>query len=98
MYSRERSPRSEALEIAVQAAEHEWTQPRQALMLATAETCFEVALAAERLRLLQRQQEAVDKAATEARDRFRLGPAALAGELDDPTLQRANAQLLPPRQ
>jgi outer membrane protein len=42
-------------------------------MLATAEAYFNAAFAAERLRLLQRQQQAVDKAAAEARDRFRIG-------------------------
>ncbi len=73
VYSRERSARSQALEIAAQASELEWAQSRQALMLATTEAYFNAALAAERLRLLQRQQQAVDQAATEARDRFRIG-------------------------
>ncbi|MEW6706422.1 MAG: TolC family outer membrane protein [Pseudomonadota bacterium] len=73
LYSRERSARSQALEIAAQAAESEWAQARQALMLHTTEAYFDAALAAERLRLLQRQQQAVDRAAQEARDRFRIG-------------------------
>ncbi|MGA0609406.1 TolC family protein [Caldimonas sp. KR1-144] len=73
VYSRERSARSEALETSARAAEFEWTQARQALMLSTTEAYFGAALAAERLRLLQRQQQAVDQAATEARDRFRIG-------------------------
>jgi outer membrane protein len=73
VYSRERSARSQALEIAAQAAEVEWVQSRQALMLATTKAYFNTALAAERLRLLQRQQHAVDQAAAEARDRFRIG-------------------------
>lgn len=73
VYSRERSARSESLTLAAEAAQHEWVQARQALMLRTAEVYFDAALAAERLQLLQRQQRAVDKAATEAQDRFRLG-------------------------
>ena len=91
VYSRERSARSEALEIAAQAAEPEWRQARQSLMLATAEAYFEAALAAERLRLLQRQQEAVDQAATEARDRFRIGDRPVT-DVHDATARAAALQ------
>jgi outer membrane protein len=73
VYSRERSARSESLTLAADAAQHAWAQSRQTLMLRTAEVYFNAALAAERLQLLQRQQRAVDKAAAEAQDRFRLG-------------------------
>lgn len=73
VYSRERSARGESLAIAAEAAQHEWTQSRQRLMLRTAEAYFNAALAAERLQVLQRQQRAVDKAAAEAQDRFRIG-------------------------
>lgn len=73
VYSQERSARSEALGIAAQAADLEWAQARQDLMLRTTDTYFQAALAAERLRLLRRQEDAVQRAATEARDRFRLG-------------------------
>lgn len=73
VYSRERTARGESLTLAAQAAEHEWTRSRQALMLRTAESYFDAALAGERLQLLLRQQRAIDRAATEARDRFRLG-------------------------
>jgi len=73
VYSRERSARSEALEIAAQAAELDWVQARQALILRTADSYFDAALAAARLRVLARQQLAVDRAATEARDRFQIG-------------------------
>ena len=73
VYSRERSARSRQLEIAAEAAESEWTQSRQDLMLRTADAYFDTALAHERLRLIARQQDAVDRALTEARDRFRIG-------------------------
>ncbi len=73
IYSRERSARGEALGVAARAAELQWTQARQSLMLHTAQAYFEAALAGEKLRLLQQQQQAVARAATEAQDRFRLG-------------------------
>lgn len=73
VYSRERSARSRQLEIAAEAAESEWAQSRQDLMLRTADAYFDTALAYERLRLIARQQDAVDRALTEARDRFRIG-------------------------
>ena len=73
VYSRERSARSRQLEIAAEAAESEWAQSRQDLMLRTADAYFDTALAHERLRLVARQQDAVDRALTEARDRFRIG-------------------------
>lgn len=73
VYGRERSARSEALQISAQAAAFEWRQAQQALMLGTAEAYFDAALAAQRLRLLRRQQQAVERMAVEAQDRFRLG-------------------------
>lgn len=73
VYSRERSARSRQLQIAAEAAGFEWTQSRQDLMLRTADAYFDTALAHERLRLVARQQDAVDRALTEARDRFRIG-------------------------
>ncbi|HEY0819455.1 MAG TPA: TolC family outer membrane protein [Rhizobacter sp.] len=73
VYSRERTARSESLALSAEAARHEWALSRQALMLRTAEVYFNAALAAERLYLVERQQRAVDQAATEAQDRFRLG-------------------------
>jgi outer membrane protein len=73
LYSRERSARADALAIAAEAAEHAWVDARQSLMLATTEAYFLAALADQRVHLLQRQQQAVDEAAAQARDRFRLG-------------------------
>lgn len=73
IYSRERSARGDRLAIAAQAAETGWTQARQALMLRTAEAWFDVALAGERLRLVARQQAAVERTLAETRERFRVG-------------------------
>lgn len=73
LYSRERSAQGRALSLSAESAGHQWAQARQALMLRTADSYFEAALAAERLRLLQQQMQAVQRAATEAQDRFRIG-------------------------
>ena len=56
-------------------AELEWQSAQQALMLRTAERYFDAALAAESLRVLRRQQGAVERSLLEARDRFKLGDA-----------------------
>ena len=48
---------------------------QQALMLRVAERYFDAALAVESLRVLRRQQEAVERSLLEARDRFKLGDA-----------------------
>lgn len=73
VYSAQRSARSRQLEIGADVAEAEWIQARQALMLRSADLYFQLALASERLRLLKRQQEAVERMLAEARDRFRIG-------------------------
>ncbi|MEY3252788.1 MAG: hypothetical protein RL227_1761 [Pseudomonadota bacterium] len=73
IYGRERSASARTLEIAAEAAALEWAQAQQALMLRSTEAYFNVVLAAERLRLLGQQQQAVEEAAVEAADRFRLG-------------------------
>jgi outer membrane protein len=73
LVSRERDAQSRQLEIAADMSELEWLDAQQALMLRSAERYFDVALAAEQLRLVTRQQAAVDQAWVEARDRFRIG-------------------------
>ena len=73
LLSGEREARQRQLEISADAADLEWHSAQQALILRSAERYFDAALAAERLRLLVRQQAAVDRALVEAQDRFRLG-------------------------
>ena len=51
-------------------AELDWRAAEQALVLRVAERYFDVALAAEALRVLQRQQQAVERSLAEARDHF----------------------------
>jgi len=73
LVSRERDVERQRLLIAADAADVQWHDARQALMLRSAERYFDVALATEQLRLLARQQAAVDQAHVEAQDRFRIG-------------------------
>jgi outer membrane protein len=73
LYSRERDAQGRQLEISADAADREWAQAEQMLILRSADVYLEVALAAERVRLLVRQQDAVERALTEAKDRFRIG-------------------------
>lgn len=73
LVNRERDASKRQLELSADMADLEWAGAQQALMLRTAERYFDVVLAAESLRVLQRQQDAVARAHAEAMDRFRLG-------------------------
>ena len=73
LISRERTAEAAQLEIAGDTAELGWRVAEQELMLRSAQRYFDVALAGEQLRLIVRQQAAVEAALTEARDRYRLG-------------------------
>jgi outer membrane protein len=75
LYNPERRAQSAQLDIAAQASEHEWTLAQQDWMLQTTQRYFDVVLAEQRLALIARQQQAVDKALTEAKDRFAMGDA-----------------------
>ena len=73
IWSAERSAQAKQLQNAADVAGIEWSDAQQSLMLQSAEQYFKVALAARKLDLLKRQLDAVDKALTEAKDRFALG-------------------------
>ena len=73
LFSRERDAQGRQLELSADVAELEWQDARQALMLNTAQRYFDVVLASDSLRVLRRQQAAVDRALAETQDRFRLG-------------------------
>ena len=75
LYNPERLAQSAQLRIASQASEHEWQVAQQDWMLQTTQRYFDVVLAERRLALVQQQQQAVDKALVEAKDRFQLGDA-----------------------
>ncbi|MEO8309612.1 MAG: TolC family outer membrane protein [Caldimonas sp.] len=73
LLSREREVQQRQLELAAEIAEVQWQDAQQALMRRAAERYFDTVLADEQLRVLERQQAAVDRARTEAQDRFRIG-------------------------
>ncbi len=75
LYSPERDANRRQLELSADVADLQWQLAQQALMLRTAQGYFDAALAAESLRVLRRQQQSVESALVEARDRFKLGDA-----------------------
>lgn len=75
LINRERDANKRQLELAADAADLEWRATQQMLMLRVAERYFDAALAAEALRVQQRQRAAVERALVEVRDRFKLGDA-----------------------
>lgn len=75
LYNPERSAQRQQLEIGADSAELQWQAAQQDLMLRTAQRYFDVVLAERKLALLRQQQAAVDRAFTEAKDRFELGDA-----------------------
>lgn len=75
LYNPQRRAQQQQLGLQADVAELEWQAARQALMLRTAQRYFDLAVAEESLRVLDRQLAAVQQAATEAQDRFALGDA-----------------------
>ena len=75
LYNPERSAQRQQLEIGADSASLQWQSAQQDLMLATSQRYFDVVLAERKLALLRQQQAAVDRAFTEAKDRFELGDA-----------------------
>ena len=75
LYNPERSAQRQQLEIGADSAGLQWQAAQQDLMLATSQRYFDVVLAERKLALLRQQQAAVDRAFTEAKDRFELGDA-----------------------
>lgn len=73
LYDRERDAASQQLRLGADMASQEWRGAEQQLMVRAAERYFDAALAAQQLRLLGEQEQAVDKARVEAEDRFRIG-------------------------
>ena len=73
LYNPERRAQQQQLNLSADMAELEWQAAAQTLMLRTAERYLDLALAEEAVRVLNRQQGAVQRASTEAQDRFKLG-------------------------
>mgnify|MGYP000302369413 CR=1 FL=1 len=75
LYNRERQAQSAQLDLAAQASELEWQLAQQDWMLQTTQRYFDAVQAEQRLALIAQQQVAVNKALTEAKDRFAIGDA-----------------------
>lgn len=73
LYNPQRRAQQEQLTLSIEVADLEADAARQDLMLNTAQRYFDVAVAEEALRVLELQHAAVQRATTEAQDRFRLG-------------------------
>ena len=75
LYNPQRRAQQQQLGLQADMADLEWQAAQQALMLRTAQRYFDVAVAQEALGVLDLQLQAVQKAATEAQDRFDIGSA-----------------------
>jgi outer membrane protein len=73
LYSPERLAQQQQLDLSAHLAELEWQAAQQSLILRTTSRYFDVALAQEAVRVLQQQRDAVERATTEAQDRFKMG-------------------------
>jgi outer membrane protein len=73
LYNVERQAQRQQLVISADSAEIQLQAAQQDWMLQTTQRYFDTVLAERRLALLKQQQSAVDKALTEAKDRFALG-------------------------
>ncbi len=73
LYNRERDAQSSQLRVSADMADIAWRGAQQSLILRSAERYFDLALAFEKLHLIERQQESIQRALTEAQDRYRLG-------------------------
>lgn len=73
LYDPARRAQAQQLGLSAELAEQQWRAALQELMLQTAQRYYALALADERVRLLARQLVAVEKAAAEAQERFKLG-------------------------
>lgn len=68
-----RSAQQQQLGLQADMTDLQWQAAEQAAMLRTAQRYFDVAVAQEALQVLDRQLQALQKASTEAQDRYELG-------------------------
>ena len=73
LYNPQRRAQQQQLGVQAEQAELQWQAAQQALVLRTAQRYFDVAVAQEALAVLALQRDAVQRAATEAQDRYALG-------------------------
>ncbi|HRO59160.1 MAG TPA: TolC family protein [Burkholderiaceae bacterium] len=95
LYNPARRSQQQELLLSVDLAGVEWQAAVQSLRLRTAERYFGLAVAAETLRVLRAQSEAIGRATTEAQDRYRMGAAPVTDTHEAKArLAAATAQVL----
>jgi outer membrane protein len=77
LYNPERDAQRQQLGVGAQAAGWQADLQQQQLMLATAQRYLDVVVADKRVQVLQRQLQAVERAHTEAKDRYAIGDAPI---------------------
>ncbi|MBS0508027.1 MAG: TolC family protein [Proteobacteria bacterium] len=77
LYNPERRAQQQQLNLQADMGELQWQAAQQAAMLRTSQRYLDLAVAQEALRVVGSQLDAVQKAATEAQDRYQLGAAPI---------------------
>ncbi len=91
LYHPERRAQQQQLALQADMGDWQWRAAQQDAMLRTARRYLDLAVAQEALRVLDGQLDAVQKAATEAQDRFDMGAAPITA-VHEARAQRANLQ------
>ncbi|HQQ71876.1 MAG TPA: TolC family protein, partial [Alicycliphilus sp.] len=77
LYNPERRAQQQQLNLQADMGELQWQAAQQAAMLRTSQRYLDLAVAQEALRVVDSQLDAVQKAATEAQDRYDIGSAPI---------------------
>jgi outer membrane protein len=91
LYHPERRAQQQQLALQADMGDWQWRAAQQDAMLRTARRYLDLAVAQEALRVLDGQLDAVQKAATEAQDRFDMGAAPITA-VHEARAQRASLQ------
>jgi len=91
LYNPERRAQQQQLNLQADMGDLQWQAAQQAAMLRTSQRYLDLAVAQEQLAVLDSQLDAVNKAATEAQDRFDIGAAPITA-VHEASAQRAQLQ------
>lgn len=91
LYNPERRAQQQQLNLQADMGDLQWQAAQQAAMLRTSQRYLDLAVAQEQLAVLDSQLDAVNKAATEAQDRFDIGSAPITA-VHEARAQRAQLQ------
>ncbi|MBS0292936.1 MAG: TolC family protein [Proteobacteria bacterium] len=91
LYNPERRAQQQQLQRQADMGDWQWQAAQQAAMLRTAQRYLDLAVAQEQLRVLNGQLDAVQKAATEAQERFDIGAAPITA-VHEARAQRATLE------